>query len=104
MTRRSIDYHDFLIDRLRNPSFAAIYLNGALEEGDPKYFLKALRNVAEAMGGMMELSKKTKLNRANLYRMMSNTGNPELYSLLKLLKAMGFELEIKAHEESRFAA
>lgn len=96
MGKRSIPYREILLKNLKEPQFAVGYLNEALEEDDPKYFLKALRNVADAYGGMVELSKRTQLNRANLYRMMSDTGNPELYSLLTLLKAMGFELAVKA--------
>jgi|GEM_PF-3785668 len=41
-------YHEFLLERLRDPAKALIYLNAALEEDGDQVFLLALRNVAEA--------------------------------------------------------
>lgn len=90
------DYHEYLIQRLRkDPKEAAGYLNTALEEGDREIFLNALRNVAEAYGGMEKIAKKAKLNRVSLYRMLSKKGNPELYSLDALLNALGLRLAIE---------
>jgi len=93
-------YHEDLIKALKNPEEAAGYLNAALEEGDYQFFLVALRNVAEAHGGMLMLSKKAKLNRPNLYRMLSKTGRPEIYSLHKILKAFGLTLNIAPDKNS----
>ena len=45
-------YHEYLLESLKVPEEAAGYLTAAFEEGEPKYFLKALRNVAEARGGL----------------------------------------------------
>lgn len=41
-------YHEFLLERLRDPAKAIAYLNAAIEEGDDDIFLRALRNVAES--------------------------------------------------------
>jgi len=94
----TVSFHDMLIASLKNPKEAAAYLQVALEEyqedGDTEFFLLALRNVAEAEGGIGELAKKTKLNRQNLYRTLSAKGNPRLKSLGTLLKALGFNLSI----------
>jgi probable addiction module antidote protein len=54
------------------------YLNAALDDGDPKVFLLALRNVAVARGGMVKIARTCKLNRESLYRMLSKQGNPSL--------------------------
>lgn len=88
-------YQDELIKSLKNPKEAAAYLNAALEEGDAKLFLLALRNVAEAFGGMAKLSQRAKLNRENLYRMLSKKGNPEFYSMNILLNTLGLKLAVK---------
>ena len=87
-------YHPELIKALRDPREAVEYLNAALEDGDPEVFLLALRDVAEAQGGVAEVAEAAKLNRENLYRMLSNRGNPELRSLDALLHALGFRLAI----------
>ena len=93
------DFHELLIDSLRNQKKAAAYLKVALDEyqedGDSETFLKALRNVAEAQGGMGMLSKKTKLNRQHLYSTLSHKGNPRLNTLWLLLKGLGFHLSIE---------
>ena len=71
-------------------------MNAALEEDDPELFLLALRNVAEAQGGVGQLAEKAKLNRESLYKMLSERGNPELRSLDALLHALGFRLAVTA--------
>lgn len=57
-------------------------------------FLIALRNVAEARGGIGKLAAKSRLNRESLYRMLGSRGNPSLQSLTVLLKSLGFRLSI----------
>ena len=97
---KATSYQQDLIESLKDPCEAAAYLNAAMEEGDRALFLLALRNVAEANGGMAALAEKTNLSRESLYRMLSNRGNPEIKSLLSLLHAMGLRLavEAEAHE------
>ena len=92
---RSIDYHKTLVEDLKDPAEAAGYLNAALADGDSEYFLVALRNVAEAQGGLKKISLKSKLNLQSLYRMLSKMGNPELQSLEILLGAMGLQIAIQ---------
>lgn len=63
---RSKKYHDFLIEQLKDHDEAVAYLNAALEEslkGDAEsqhLFITALRNVAEAQGGIGNLAKKNR--------------------------------------------
>ena len=89
-------YHDELIKALKDPQEAAGYLNAVLEDGDPEMFLIALKNVAEARGGMAKLSRESKLNRANLYKVFSKHGNPEIKTLTNILKTFGLKLSIAA--------
>ncbi len=93
---RSRSYQAKLLEDLRNPEEAAAYLDAALEEGDCELFLLALRNVAEVQGGLSKLAEDTQLNRENLYRMLSDKGNPEFYSLYTLLHALGLRLAVEA--------
>ena len=95
--KRSKAYQPELIQSLRNPRDAEEYLNAALQEDDPELFLRALRNVTEAQGGVTQLARKTKLNRESLYKMLSERGNPELRSLDALLHALGFRLAVTAN-------
>lgn len=93
--RKTKEFHKYLIESLKDPEEAAEYLNAVLEENDPKLFLSALRDVADAYG-MGEIAKKTDLNRPSLYRMLSKEGNPEIYSVFSLLTAIGLRLKTKA--------
>jgi probable addiction module antidote protein len=94
---KSKAYQPDLIESLRDAGEAEEYLNAALEEDDPELFLLALRNVAEAQGGVAQLAKKSKLNRESLYKILSERGNPEFRSLDALLHALGFRLAVIAN-------
>lgn len=96
--RTSRKYQQSLISALREPEKAAAYLNAALEDGDRAAFLLAIRNVIEALGGMTRISRDTGLNRENLYRVLSERGNPELNSLEMLLKALGLRLAVEVDQ------
>jgi probable addiction module antidote protein len=69
-------------------------LNATLEENDPELFLMALRNVAEAQGGVAQLAENAKLNREILYKTLLERGNPDFRSLEALLHALGFRLAV----------
>lgn len=92
---KSIDYYeDYLLPKLRHRAYAAGYLEACLREGED-IFLQALAEVAKAQGGIANLSKATKLNRENLYAMLSKEGNPKLSSLTAILDQLGFEMTFK---------
>jgi probable addiction module antidote protein len=77
------------------PRNAAAYLEAALETGDPGDLMHALRDIAEARGGIAKLAQETGLNRETLYRTLSRAGNPQLSSLLAILKASGLKLSVE---------
>ena len=97
-------YQEDLIEALKDPKEAAAYLNAAIEEGDRKVFLLALRNVAQAHGGMSQIAKKTHLKRESLYRMLSKKGNPEIKSIFNLLHAIGLKLTVEPEDSKRLKA
>ena len=92
-------FQSSLVGGLRDPKEAAAYLDAALEAGDRGAFLLAIRNVIDALGGMTQIARHTGLNRENLYRVLSEQGNPELNSLEKLLKGMGLRLAVEVDPE-----
>jgi len=100
----SRNYQDSLVAALRDPQEAAAYLDAALEAGDRAAFLLAIRNVIDALGGMTRIARNTGLNRENLYRVLSEQGNPELNSLEKLLKALGLRLAVEVDQSLNHAA
>lgn len=97
---RTRNFEEVLAEDLVDPAEAVDYLNACLEDGDPRVFLLALRDVARARGGVAKLAEATELNREHLYRMLSENGNPELSSLETLLDALGFRLSVSLKEAS----
>ena len=88
-------YRDSLVDALRDPREAAAYLDAALEARDRAAFLLAIRHVVQANEGMSHTARSPGLNRENLYRLLSENGNPELASLEKLLASLGLRLSVE---------
>lgn len=93
------DFKDYNIEKLRDPEEAGIYLSVALEEyeedSDTEAFLLALRDVAEAQGGLTKLALDTGLNRQNLYKALSEKGNPRLQTVEAILHQLGFRLSVE---------
>jgi probable addiction module antidote protein len=82
------DAAEFLTDE----ETIAAYLTEALESDDPKIIAKALGAVARARGGMAQLARDTGISREALYRALSENGNPELGTALKVMRALGVRL------------
>ena len=104
LLKHTVDYHSDLIASLKNPKEAFGYLQAALEEyqedNNLEAFLVALKNVASAQGGMAKLAKATQLNRQNLYRILSEKGNPRLDNFGAILKGLGFKLSIEPYRHA----
>jgi probable addiction module antidote protein len=67
------------------------YIDAVLEEEDPALLTHALGVIARARG-MSQIAKETGLSRESLYRALSSDGNPELATVIKVLKALGVRL------------
>lgn len=95
-------FKDYHIEQLRDPEDAKIYLAVALEDyeknEDIEAFLLAVRDVAEAQGGMSKLAKRVNLTHEGLYKALSENGNPRLNTMGKILHGLGFKFSIEARE------
>ena len=90
---RSIDYHQRLIESLKDPKEAQAYLNTALEEGDPQLFFTALRNVAQARGRRGKGRGKQSVQ--DLFRNLSEKENMSIQKIEELLSRLGFRLSVE---------
>lgn len=95
----SVPYEPWLIEQLKDPAHAAAYLEAVIEDGDQGAIMVALRQVAQAQGGIAEVARKAKLTREATYKMLSKSGNPELRSLKALLTATGLRLAVRPIEK-----
>ncbi|KAB8333583.1 putative addiction module antidote protein [Scytonema tolypothrichoides VB-61278] len=104
MSKELRNHDEIVMEQLLNPEMAKTYLDVALEEyeqdGDLAFFLEALRNLVEARGGMTHLAEKTGLNRQNLYRALSQEGNPELRTISLILHNLGYRLSVQPIQAS----
>jgi probable addiction module antidote protein len=71
------------------------YLEAALEDGDPAVVAAALGDIARARG-MSEVARRAGLGRESLYKALSRDGNPELATVLRVVRALGMELHASA--------
>ena len=69
----------------------AAYLDAAMEDGDPAVITAALGDIARARG-MSDMARATGLSRESLYKALSQDGNPEFATVLKVMKALGLRL------------
>jgi probable addiction module antidote protein len=89
-------------EHLDTPEAIAAYLDAALEDGNSKLIAAALGDAARARG-MTALARETGLSRESLYRALSSDGNPELATVLKVLRAFGVRLEARTMEKKEAA-
>lgn len=95
----SVPAEPYLRKQIRDPAFAAAYLSYCAESGDPSDFIFALREVADAYGGIGRIAQRAKLSRSQLYKTLSRSGNPEFRTLRAILAAAGFLLTVVPKEK-----
>lgn len=98
MNKASASYRESLIEDLRGDEEAQLeYIKANFEEnGDiPSAILSAIRTVAEARG-FKNFAEEVQLNRENLYRVLSEDGNPRLDTFFKILDGLGLRLSVEA--------
>lgn len=79
---------------------ASAYLNQHVH--DLPRFLSALRHVVDARVGITELSHKTGLSRTSLYKTLSPTGNPGIFTILLIISALDLKLKVvKRHNGNK---
>lgn len=84
-------------DYLKSEEDMAAYLAACMEEGgdDPAFIAAALGDIARAKG-MVQLAKDTGITRDGLYKALRSDGNPNLGTVLKVVKALGLKLTAQA--------
>jgi len=84
-------------EHLETEQDMAIYLEAALEDGDPSLVAAALGDIARARG-MTQLARETGLGRESLYKALSPNGNPEFSTIMKVVQALGLRLHASSIE------
>jgi probable addiction module antidote protein len=86
-------------EHLETKEDMVVYLESALEEGDPALISAVLGDIARAKG-MGEIADKSGLGRTSLYKALSPEGNPEFSTVLKVINALGLRLQATVIDEA----
>ena len=89
MTEKLYDFDP--AEMLQSPEAIEMFLLDAFETGEARHIASALGVVAR-IKGMSDIARKTGLAREQLYKSLSETGNPTLETTLAVMKAIGFEM------------
>jgi probable addiction module antidote protein len=88
------------VNYLHSPADMAGYLEAAIDEGDPQLIAAVLGDIARAKG-MTEIARETGLGRESLYKALSENGNPEFGTVLRVIKALGLQLRAVPAKKER---
>ncbi len=94
----TIEFDSFLDEHLGDQDNAARLLNACLED-EPEVFLKTVRDVIRANGGMTRVAEKTGLAREALYRAFSVNGNPSYTTISLVLAALGLRIAVEPRRD-----
>ncbi len=83
-----------IAEYLDNDEMIKEYLNTVLEEGDSNDIVTALGHIAKALG-MSKIAEETGLSRPSLYKALSDGAKPQFETILKVLRAVGGNLNLK---------
>ena len=85
-------------EHLDSDEAVAAYIDAVLEDGDAALVADALGVVARARG-MTQIARDTGLSRESLYRALFRDGNPELATVIKVLRSLGVRLSAEPARE-----
>jgi probable addiction module antidote protein len=86
-----------IAELLETPEDIAAFIASVLEEdGDDPVFIQQALGVAARAKGMSEMARAADIDRASLYKALSEEGNPTFSTISKVVKALGLKLKIAA--------
>ena len=91
-------WHEILMERLSDPEDAIGYLEVSLEEylddGDKAFFLKGIKNVIEAQGGVLSVSEHAGIDPGFLSDAVNTGAMPPFHILRSIFISFGAETPI----------
>ena len=93
MMERFRTWHEILMERLSDPEDVIGYLEVSLEEylddGDKAFFLKGIKNVVEAQGGILSVSEHAGIDPKFLSDAVHNESMPPFHILRSIFTSFG---------------
>lgn len=72
----------------------SVSLEDYIEDGDINAFLRSLEYAVKAKDSISGISRKTGISRSNLYAIFKGEVTPQLNTIAKILKELGFTLKV----------
>ena len=98
LKQENISHDKHMQKALQDEEYQKMYLNASIQEfindGDYDLFFYSLEQVVKARMSISELSRKTGITRKALYEMFKGQRSPRLDTIGKLLKELGYSLQI----------
>ena len=101
MKQKFRNFDDLLEEYLQNPDFALCFLNQALADDDINAFKKSLKDIIKIHGNISAIAKKANVSRGTLYKLMSDKGQPEIGTVLKVFHALGYDVTVTQRQPSQ---
>jgi len=83
-----------IADYLDSNEMIAEYLNTVLEDGDSSDLIVAIGHIAKAIG-MSKFAEQTGMSRPSLYKALSDGAKPQFGTIMKVLRAIGGQINVK---------
>ncbi|MDV3257443.1 MAG: putative addiction module antidote protein [Sphingomonas sp.] len=84
-------------DYLNTAEAIAAYIDEYLADGSPEELREALDTVARSHG-ISDISKRSGVTRAGIYKALGQDGNPSFETIRSILAAMGLKLAVEPRE------
>ena len=101
--KHTTSFKENLLEALVDPKEAQAYLEAALAayeaDNNTDALLLAMRDVAQAQGGIGQLAKRVGISREHLYNVLASKHNPRLDNLLSILSGLGFHVRLEPKRE-----
>ncbi len=92
-----------IADYLDSPEMITEYLNVVLAEGNDSDVVLAIGNIAKSIG-MTKIASETGLSRPSLYKALSDGSKPQFETIMKVLRAIGGQIQISPIGEEKSLA
>ena len=91
--KKLTSFESDLLEKLKNPEFAAAYLMTVIADRDIGFLPIALGDVAKAHG-ISDLAHETGIQRRTLYKIFHKEGNPSFELVARIIEGLGLKMDI----------